>query len=211
MKSLIYVHGFNCSAKSEKAQVLKNLMLDLGTIAYFRAPNLLVYPSQAIVQLESLIVQLESPTLVASSLGAYYATYLAEKFKLKALLINPVVLPHKLQCRNYVEGVDWRDMPLCPAEPFEDILTEAYGAQEESFAEDYIKELADLEVAPPTDKERYKVWLKEGDEVLDYRFARDWYKDCDLTIEAGGDHRFSDFREHFLNVLDWVGLPNKLK
>lgn len=207
MKSLIYVHGFNSSAKSAKAQVLKSIMLELGGIAHFRAPNLLVYPSQAIVQLETLIIQLDSPVLVGSSLGGYYATYLAEKFNLKALLINPAVLPHKLQGKAYVEGEDWRNASLCTLDSYSKVLTSIYGAQEdESFVEDYVSELASLEVAPPTDKERYKVWLKEGDAVLDYRYARDWYRDCDLTIEAGGDHRFVDFGSHFLKVLDWAEL-----
>lgn len=208
MKSLIYVHGFNSSAKSAKAQVLKSIMLELGGIARFRAPNLLVYPSQAIVQLETLIIQLDSPILVGSSLGGYYATYLAEKFNLKALLINPVVLPHKLQGKPYIDGQDWRNEPLCSVDSFGELLKGTYGVQEEdeTFAEDYINELANLEVAPPTDKERYKVWLKKGDNVLDYRFAKDWYKDCDVTVDDDGDHRFADFSDHFLKVLDWAEL-----
>lgn len=191
-----------------KARALKSIMLELGGIAQYRAPNLLAYPSQAIVQLETLIIQLESPTLVASSLGGYYATYLAEKFNLNALLINPVVLPHKLQGIAYTEGADWQTMPLCSTNTFDHILKDAYGSQEEdkAFSENYIKELADLEIAPPTDKKRYKVWLKEGDEVLDYRFAKDWYKNCDLTIEPGGNHQFTDFNDHFLKILDWAGL-----
>ncbi len=208
MKSLIYIHGFNSSAKGFKCLQVKDLMLERGQISHFRAPNLPVSPLEAIDQLKEVIFSLEKPTLIGSSLGGYYATYLAERYQLKALLINPAVLPHRFLGKKFNEQENLQGNQLWATDEIANILKDAYDS-EQAFVESYIKELATLETPMPTDKERFKVWLKTGDEVLDYRFAKEWYKDCDLTIDEGGDHSFADFAERVPEILDWAEIPNK--
>lgn len=57
-------------------------------------PDLPNDPLAAIEGLEAWVEQRDAPVvLVGSSLGGYYATWLAEKYQCKALLINPAVLP----------------------------------------------------------------------------------------------------------------------
>lgn len=206
MTELIYIHGFNSSPQGTKGQQVKEAMLERGLIRSLRAPKLAVEPLKAIAELEELVEASGKPMLIGSSLGGYYATYLAEKYQLKALLINPAVLPHKLLGKKYDEQIDYHDNSLSAIDTIEQMLIEAYDNKDQSFLNSYIKELASLEVSAPTDKARYKVWLKTGDEVIDYRFAKDWYKACDLRVDEGGDHGFADFANYIPDILEWANL-----
>lgn len=205
MGSILFIHGFDSSPKGRKGQQLKDFMLDLGAISRFRAPTLMLEPSLAIKELKQLIIELGAPTLIGSSLGAYYATYLADKFNLKALLLNPTVLPHRLLGETYVDKQTWQSKTTIAKDYITKMLKQSHGS-DQSFIDSYIQELIDLEVEPPQDKERYKVWLKSGDEVLDYRFAKDWYENCDVTIDEGGDHRFYDFADKLPSIVKWADL-----
>ena len=93
--SILYIHGFNSSPLSTKARQLEAVMQRLGLADQLRVPALHHHPRQAIAQLEAAIAELGAPLLVGSSLGGYYATCLAERHGLKALLVNPAVTPHK--------------------------------------------------------------------------------------------------------------------
>src|SRR5512135_1170444 len=93
---LIYIHGFNSSPASIKARLLKARLDALGRGAEFAAPALPHSPGQAAAMLDALIGRTPGAALVGSSLGGYYATYLAEKHGLKAALLNPAVRPYEL-------------------------------------------------------------------------------------------------------------------
>ena len=94
--SILYIHGFNSAPASNKASQLTTVMGTLGLSDQLRVPALHHHPRQAILQLEQAIAQLGRPLLVGSSLGGYYATHLAERHGLKALLVNPAVSPHRM-------------------------------------------------------------------------------------------------------------------
>ena len=91
---ILYIHGLNSSPASLKASQLVQAMTQMGLADSLRVPALHHHPRQAIAQLERLVVELGRPVLVGSSLGGYYATHLAERHGLPALLINPALLPH---------------------------------------------------------------------------------------------------------------------
>ncbi|MCM2332103.1 MAG: esterase, partial [Pseudomonas sagittaria] len=91
LPTLIYIHGFNSSPLSLKARELHSAFARCGLAERLRVPALHHDPRQAIAQLEAEIAAAERPVLVGSSLGGYYATFLAERHGLKALLINPAV------------------------------------------------------------------------------------------------------------------------
>ena len=92
--TLLYIHGLNSSPRSKKASQLSTLMQTLGLGEHLRVPELHHHPRQAIAQLDALITELGRPLLVGSSLGGYYATHLAERHGLKALLINQIGRAH---------------------------------------------------------------------------------------------------------------------
>lgn len=186
--AILYIHGLNSSPASTKASQLTAAMTSLGLQAQLRVPALHHHPRQAIAQLEALITELGRPVLVGSSLGGYYATHLAERHGLKALLINPAVCPHRLfdgylgPQRNHYSGETW------------------------NLTADHVTALAELETPPPADPTRYQVWLQTADETLDYRHAQTYYRHCALRIEAGGDHGFQGFAERLPMLFAFAGI-----
>ena len=95
---LIYVHGFNSSARSYKAALLLARMEELGFAQHYACPTLPHRPAQAMAQLCELIAAnpARSVTLVGSSLGGYYATWLVENLGVRAVLLNPAVRTYEL-------------------------------------------------------------------------------------------------------------------
>ncbi|MCQ4322247.1 YqiA/YcfP family alpha/beta fold hydrolase [Stutzerimonas stutzeri] len=185
--TILYLHGLNSSPLSHKASQLTAALSRLGLTASLQVPALHHHPRQAIAQLEKAIAELGRPLLVGSSLGGYYATHLAERYGLKALLINPAVTPH----RRF-------DGYLGPQ-------TNLYSGEVWELTEDHVVALAELEVPSPQDAERYQVWLQTGDETLDYRQAADFYRGCAVRIQAGGDHGFQGFAERLPALLAFAG------
>ncbi|MFV9681727.1 YqiA/YcfP family alpha/beta fold hydrolase [Pseudomonas sp. NY15367] len=186
--SILYIHGLNSSPASHKASQLSRAMADLGLEKQLRVPALHHHPRQAIAQLQALVAELGAPVLVGSSLGGYYATYLAEQHGLKALLINPAVKPH-LRFDGY----------LGPQKNY-------YSDETWDLTEDHVHALAELEVPAPSDPTRYQVWLQTGDETLDYRDAERYYRACALRIQAGGDHGFQGFTERLPILFAFAGI-----
>ncbi len=93
---LIYIHGFNSSSQSGKARDLVAWMAARGLGEACACPDLPDRPADAMRLLEDLIAQSDGPAkLVGSSLGGFYATHLAEKHDLKAVLVNPCVDCHE--------------------------------------------------------------------------------------------------------------------
>ncbi|MDR0281100.1 MAG: esterase [Paucimonas sp.] len=186
--SILYIHGLNSAPSSMKASQLLAVMERIGLSGQLRVPALHHHPRQAMAQLEADIAELGRPLLVGSSLGGYYATHLAERHGLKALLINPAVNPHQLfdgylgtQVNHYT-GETWE------------------------LTDDHVTALAELEMPAPVDAARYQVWLQTGDETLDYRRAERFYRACALRIEAGGDHSFQGFAQHLPALLAFAGI-----
>ena len=188
--TLLYIHGLNSSPASQKGSQLNGVMQRLGWADQVRMPALHHHPRQAMAQLEEAIMELGSPTLVGSSLGGYYATHLAERHGLKALVINPAVNPHRLFAghlgtqTNHYTGETW-ELTL-----------------------DHVTALSELEVPAPADPARYQVWLQTADETLDYRHAQTFYRGCALRIQAGGDHGFQGFAERLPALLAFSGFAS---
>ncbi len=186
--SILYIHGLNSAPASKKASTLTEVMQRLGLEGQLQVPALHHHPRQAIGLLEAAIAQLGAPLLVGSSLGGYYATHLAERHGLKALLINPVVNPHRL-----FDGFLGTQENLYTGEQWELTL-------------DHVQALAELEVAAPHDPQRYQVWLQTADETLDYRQAERFYRACALRIQAGGDHGYQGFAAQLPSLLNFAGI-----
>jgi predicted esterase YcpF (UPF0227 family) len=186
---LIYIHGFNSSALSFKARLVEKRMAELGRSAEFAAPELPHRPAQAIDVLERMVRRAlpQRPALIGSSLGGYYATWLAERHGLRTVLLNPAVRPYEL---------------------LEDAVgpqTNLYTGARYDFTDEHLAELRALEV-PIVTPGRYLLVVRTGDEVLDYRDAVERYRGSEQVVEEGGDHGFGDFDRHLDRALVFCGV-----
>ena len=190
---LIYLHGFNSSPAAHKAQVLRDYFSARDQLQHYQVPELDPVPERAMQGLVRLLdagVNKANITLLGSSLGGYYASFLAERFGVGVVLVNPAVNPSSTlaSCVGYNENYNTR-------EKYE-------------FTQEHLGQLARYEIAGIAYPERYLVFLQAGDDTLDYREAADKYRHCDLHIEAGGTHGYSGFERIIPRIMAFAGISN---
>ncbi|HYD81111.1 MAG TPA: YqiA/YcfP family alpha/beta fold hydrolase [Paucimonas sp.] len=186
---ILYLHGFRSSPLSFKARLIGERMASLGRAAEYQCPQLPASPRAAIELAEQLIAPHgERATLVGSSLGGYYATWLAEKIGCRAVLLNPAVKPPR-DLEKYV-GVTTGYHTDAPFE----------------FKREYIEELKALDVDRITRPERYFLIAATGDEVLDWREMTAHYPGARQHIIEGSDHGISEFAQYVDEVLAFCGV-----
>lgn len=185
---ILYLHGFNSAPSSHKATLMRAWMEARGLGTSFICPALPYRPREAIALMEKLAIDAgPSACLVGSSLGGFYATHLAEKFGLRAVLLNPAVAP--FESLERVLG------------PQQNLYT---GERYELRRED-VDAWRDLD-PPSVDPERYLLILETGDEVLDYRKALARFEGARTVLRQGGDHTLQSFAEHLPRILRFAGL-----
>ena len=187
---LLYLHGFNSSSQSFKADLMRQYMARLGLQQNLTIADIPPQPDLAVKYLQSLaqgIAEHAQICLMGSSLGGFYATWLSEQLGCKSVLINPAVRAHKLlrnylgTNRNYHSGERWQ------------------------FEPQHIDVLHSLYAERLRQPENYYVLLQTGDETLDYRDAEYYYRHGRLLIEQGGDHAFQNFASHIPASLQFCG------
>ena len=94
-KTIFYFHGFMSSAESSKAQIFKKFIKNNFSDTKLIIPNIADKFSEAIPQLNKLVSEdlSESKSFIGSSLGGFFATYFAELYEQKAVVINPAINP----------------------------------------------------------------------------------------------------------------------
>lgn len=180
---IVYLHGFNSSPQSHKAQVLGRYMAQQGLAEQYACPALPPLGSDAIQEIEKLKPGSHT-CFVGSSLGGFYATYLAERYAARAVLINPAIEPH-VGLRAYLGP----QTNLHTGEPY--VLTEAH-----------LREWEKLYVDRVTPR-RYLLLVETGDEVLDYRQAVQRYAGAEQVIVQGGDHSLQSFPQHLPRIVEF--------
>jgi predicted esterase YcpF (UPF0227 family) len=181
---IIYIHGFNSSPASFKAKILHERLAANGRAHEFTAPALPPSPAAAAALLAEIARKHPHAALVGSSLGGYYATWLAEQFALRAVLVNPAVRPYDLLGNHVGRQKNF------------------HSGEEYEFTAQHVVELRALEVDTIT-PQRYLLLVETGDEVLDYRDAVEKYRGSQQFVIEGGDHGFSDFAGYLDTVLEF--------
>ena len=155
----------------------------------FLCPFLTAYPDQTLATLELLVEQRGSKPLylVGSSLGGFLATWLAEKYDLKAVLINPLV-----------------DLGLFKDTYINTPLKNYHTEDTYTLRETHIAVFKSVDVPVISRSENYLLMVQTGDDVLDYRLAVHKYAACRQVIESGGDHTFQHFETHILELMDFL-------
>lgn len=180
---IFYFHGFSSSAKSHKASIIRK---------YFSQYEIFIpdYPShQPRTSIEYLTeyikqntkgVNTKSIMLMGSSLGGYYAQFLATQHSLVSavVLINPCLEPQLTLVSQIGEQIN-----TVTSEPF--LFTQ------EEFNEFSRYDVATAKIFRPT-----LVLMDEGDEIIDCRVASNRYENRGRVIlYPGGDHWFRHMGE----------------
>lgn len=179
---IIYLHGFNSGGRSQKAAWLRQHLAPAVVFAPTYEPH---RAHDATRELRKFIARLkrENPQdralmLIGSSLGGFWAQYLAPEFRASIVLVNPSLRPDETLARHVGR-----------------FRNEATGGETVLTAED-VAALREYRVEPCNRRVPTLVLLDAGDEVLDYRVAEGAYYACGRTIVyPGGSHRFDHLAE----------------
>ena len=187
---ILYLHGFRSSPTSRKATMLRERLRALGRESEYRCPALPASPRSA-VDLVLQLLQNLSPTsiaLIGSSLGGYYATWLAERLGCRAVLLNPAITPARdLEAHLGRQPVYFTD-------------------DEIDFRPEYLAELREIDTPVITRAQRYFLVAATGDTLIDYRAMTDKYKGARQRVIEGSNHELSDFALYMDEVLDFCGI-----
>jgi len=184
---LLYIHGFNSSPQSVKAELTRQYFTQHWPELHFHCPQIATEPNKAIAQLEQIISSVSDVKwlLMGSSLGGYFATYLSEKYQLSAVLTNPAVKPFEL-------------------------LSDYLGEQKNPYTNEvyqvlpkHIEHLKAL-YQKTINKNNYLVMVQTGDEVLNYQEATEKYHQCQLVVQKGGDHSFIDYDQMLPSIHNFL-------
>jgi len=179
---IIYLHGFNSGGRSHKAAWLRERLAPVPVFA----PD---YPAhratEALRSLRKFIRRLrrENPRsrkllLIGSSLGGFWAQYLAPEFDARIVLINPSMRPD-----NTLDHHTGR------------YHNEATGKETVLTVQD-VRAFQKYRIEPCNPKVPTLLLLDQQDEVLDARIAEAALRGCGKTIVyPGGSHRFDHLTE----------------
>jgi len=184
---ILYLHGFRSSPSSFKASLIRSTLQARGRTGDFVCPQLPASP-RAAANVALAAAALEDPArlaVVGSSLGGYYATWLAEQLGCRAVLLNPAIHPYR-----DLAGQLGRQ-------------TVFFSDQSIEFTEDHLGQLLGLDITQITHPERYFLVAATGDEVIDCNTMLAKYAQCRQRVIDGSDHVLSDFARYLDEVLDF--------
>jgi uncharacterized protein len=188
---VLYLHGFRSSPTSTKARMMASAMRERAPQVVWRCPQLPPSPSAA-AQLIEQTAQGWPPqgtAVIGSSLGGFYATWLAERLGCKAVMLNPAVHAARDLARHVGVQAQWHR----PEESFE-------------FKAEYVAELRALETTGLGQPQNYFCVIAKGDEVLSWQEMTARYAGATIRLLEGSDHAISDFGEHLGAVMGFLGL-----
>ena len=189
--TLVYLHGFNSSPQTVKGCKLAAVAAALADPPCVHIPMLHHRPATAMRDIcawvDANVARRAALTFIGSSLGGYYATWLAEKYCTRAIVINPAVRPAASLAaqlgpqRNLHTGEAWK------------------------LTREHIGELEALWVARLTRMSRYFLLMRSGDELLDWREAVERYAAAWQYVAGGGNHGWEDIDDEIPAMLRFAG------
>ncbi len=189
---LLYLHGFRSSPQSSKARAVAQRVQQMHPGVTWWCPQLPPSPREAM----ALVAEgtagwpQASMAVVGSSLGGFYATWVAARTGCRAVLLNPAVHPARDLQKHIGAQTSWHD----PQDHF-------------FFRPEFIAELQALECPGQPAPAQVLAIIAKGDEVLDWREMQQRYPGSRTRLLEGGDHALSDFdHAHIDTVFDFFQL-----
>ncbi|MRI32577.1 esterase YqiA [Endozoicomonas sp. OPT23] len=193
---LIYLHGFNSSPDSHKAQITCQFVdqqrLDIDTWV----PQL---PNEPLSIQELLLDRLRLETskrpvhIIGSSLGGFIGTWLSElihevypSWPVRLVLINPAVRPYEF----FEAYLGWQ--------------TNYHTGEKWLLTHEHIQQFKNMEVPVLSLHNQTLLLVQTGDEVLDYRKAVAKYAGADSVVQQGGNHQFEDYEKTLPYIFEFL-------
>ncbi|WP_322992118.1 YqiA/YcfP family alpha/beta fold hydrolase [Limnohabitans sp.] len=191
---LLYLHGFRSSPNSVKAKKMADIVQRQHPGVTWWCPQLPASPREAMTLLQDGAANwpLDRTAVVGSSLGGFYASWLARQWNCPAVLLNPAVHPARDLARYIGEHPVWYD-----------------SSQRIFFEPSYVQELSRLEAQMqdvPMSEPRTLAVIAQGDEVLDWREMLARHEDGQVRLIEGSDHALSDFDLYLPEILEFLHL-----
>jgi predicted esterase YcpF (UPF0227 family) len=188
---LLYLHGFRSSPQSTKAKAVAARVAAQHPDVTWWCPQLPASPREAMHMVMQGMAHWprESMAVAGSSLGGFYATWVAEQMGCKAVLLNPAVNPARDLAKYIGEQTAW------------------HNADERFFFRpEFVDELSALQVGPLRQPQNYFAVIAKGDEVLDWREMSERHAGARIKLLPGSNHALSDFDAHIDEVLAFLEL-----
>ncbi len=193
---LIYLHGFNSSPGSHKAQLtcqfIDQQRLDIETWVP-QLPNEPQHVQQLLLNRLKQETSKRPVYLIGSSLGGFIGTWLNEliheiypSWPTRLVLINPAVSPYAL----FEEHLGWQ--------------TNEHTGERWQLTLEHVQQLKTMKVPLLTQQERTLLLVQTGDEVLDYRKAVSKYAGADILVQQGGNHQFDQYEKTLPYIFEFL-------
>ena len=210
--NLIYIHGLDSDANSTKGVLLEKYCQRHHPDINVLRPDLNKSPAQVCEQLLLSIEGLNNgkdaeadssnTVLIGSSLGGYFSTLISNHIACPALLLNPSTQPHITLQRFYNTSISNGDSS--DGLPNNKVLHTTAGGW--NITPSDLQWFADHQLLAVNYPDKVAVLLKKGDELLNSELSKAFYQSqgASVAVQAGGDHRFSDFGEQLPKVIDML-------
>ena len=184
---IIYLHGFNSSSSSSKAQLCKKYLTDKGVGDKILIPDLPLSTYKVVNLIEMLISENEIVGFIGSSMGGFYSCYFANKYNLKGVYINPVVDDHLPSMLNIVGSYE-----------------NFNNGKKDTFSMNDYENLKKYSTPMLTSPKNHFLLAQEGDEVLDQRLSFNKFKESKTSFSKLGNHQFVGFEEKIDQIFDFM-------
>lgn len=190
---LLYLHGFRSSPRSTKAQLVQERIAQRHPGVTLWCPQLPPSPREAMDRVMQGIANWprKRMAVIGSSLGGFYASWVAEQTGCRAAVLNPAVFAARDLATQVGVHPSWHE----PQESFE-------------FKAAYVDELRALAVPAITNPDRYYALIAKGDEVLDWREMSAHYRGAHMRLLEGSNHAITEFADHLDEVLAFLDLAS---
>lgn len=188
---LLYLHGFRSSPQSTKARLVADYVQRHHPQVQWLCPQLPASPAAAMQQVLHAVEHWPSARMavIGSSLGGFYASYVAHHKRCKSAVLNPSVFPERTLAQYIGQQSLWHNSD-------EAIF----------FRPEYLDELRQLSVREQPPAGAQLGIFCTGDEVLDWQEMVQRYPQAQQHIIEGSDHAISNFAQHLPVLMDFLDL-----
>ena len=188
---LLYLHGFRSSPQSAKARQMAAHVAQHHPQVRFWCPQLPPSPQAAMALVAQGVAAWPGSAMavIGSSLGGFYASWVAQHKGCPSVLLNPAVHPARDLERYIGEQTAWHD----PSEHF-------------YFRPEYIDELRALDTSGHAPAAPELAIIAQGDEVLDWREMAGRYPQARQIVQEGGNHALDNFGDYLACVVAFLRL-----